>query len=256
MPDEDKILLTTLTGEPYQLARVYYQVFNKKTVIGAFNKLRCMKFEPPGNRWVWLYEAEAKKLRFDNSHHKIPKDMRPVVIGYFVFRGDREMLLELRSFERLTKAIDFFDKRINRRAAKVRKLRVVNKIFSAPEDPREVERRPTPDAFFDREDVYIPNPQEFEEQLKSISAENEDEESKQEALFAYLEAKANQPLPEVEELRPNFYEDGIFSLEFSLRMRQREAFEHWQGNKNFSQGDLIREIVGSTADDRWEEDEQ
>ena len=39
-------------------------------------------------------------------------------------------------------------------------------------------------------------------------------------------------------------------------MRQREAFEHWQGNKNFSQGDLIREIVGSTADDRWEEDEQ
>ncbi len=68
MPDEDKILLTNLTGEPYQIARVYYQIFNRKTVIGAFNKLRCIKFDPPGNRWVWLYEAEAKKLRFDNSY--------------------------------------------------------------------------------------------------------------------------------------------------------------------------------------------
>ena len=46
-------------------------------------------------------------------------------------------------------------------------------------------------------------------------------------------------IPEIEELETHFYEDGIESVAMSLRMRQIEAMEHWKGNKNFSQFDIM-----------------
>lgn len=51
------------------------------------------------------------------------------------------------------------------------------------------------------------------------------------------------PLPQVEELETHFYEDGIESVVMSLRMRQIEAREHWNGNKNFSQFDIIETLA-------------
>lgn len=108
--NEQKYILKTTTGEFYQLARVYYEVVNKKTVEGAFRKLRCMDFDPQRDRWVWLFEAEAKKLRFQKTHNQLSKSVRPLVNGAFTFRGENQMLLDVRSWERATKAIEFFDK--------------------------------------------------------------------------------------------------------------------------------------------------
>ena len=62
----------TMTGEPYQPARIYYQVFQKNAVIGRFKRLRCMDFDSTRNRWVWLHKEEqhanaSEKLqRFGN----------------------------------------------------------------------------------------------------------------------------------------------------------------------------------------------
>lgn len=58
-------------------------------------------------------------------------------------------------------------------------------------------------------------------------------------------------LPEVEELETDFYEDGIQSLAMSLRTRQIEATEHWKGNKNFSQFDLMQMLVENLQERRW-----
>jgi hypothetical protein len=126
--------LYTSTGELFQLARVYYQVFNQATVLGVFKRLRCMEFDSTQNRWVWLFEHEAKKLHLGMTYNKISKVARPVVIGAFTFQGKDQMVLDVRSLERATKAIEFFDKRINRRAAKVTYLRVLNKLFEATQE--------------------------------------------------------------------------------------------------------------------------
>ena len=52
-----------------------------------------------------------------------------------------------------------------------------------------------------------------------------------------------QPLPEVEDLQTSFYEDGIEFLRMALMMRQLEAKEHWQGNKKFSQFDIMEMML-------------
>ncbi|MDJ0595478.1 MAG: hypothetical protein QNJ72_36750 [Pleurocapsa sp. MO_226.B13] len=124
---EEKILISTYTGEPSQPVRIYYQVIKPKTVLGVFKKLRCVYFEQALNRWRWIYEHEAKKLRFELSYSKIPKEAKLIVLGDFFWRGEGELLLEVRSFDRAIKAIDFFEKRINPRAAQATKLRIAVK---------------------------------------------------------------------------------------------------------------------------------
>lgn len=148
--------LYTSTGELFQLVRIYYQVFNQATVLGVFKKLRCIDFDSTQNRWVWLFEHEAKKVRLRRSYSQLPKEIRPVVIGSFTFRGEDQMLLDVRSVERATQAIEFFDKRINRHAAKVTNLRVVNKLFEATREAAQQLIQQPPDSFFDCENVARP----------------------------------------------------------------------------------------------------
>jgi hypothetical protein len=250
--DKKQVLVTTITGEPFQPARVYYQVFNQKTVISAFKKLKCINYDPSRDRWVWEYEAEAKKIRFENSYHKIAKHLRPVVIGYFRFRGDQEMVLELNSFDRVLKAIVFFDHRINRHAAKVTKVRVVNKLMSAPDDPETLEAPTDFDAFFERDDIYIPDPQKMEVELNNLVNQYEDEEEKMKAISDFLDLKAKTSLPEIEEIPIHFYEDGIEPLIMALNLRNIEAYQHWLGNKNFRQFDIIEQMLAE-IDEEYEE---
>jgi hypothetical protein len=54
--------LTTMTGEPYQPARVYYQVEQKNAVLGRFKRLHCIDYDRSQERWVWHYAEEAKNL--------------------------------------------------------------------------------------------------------------------------------------------------------------------------------------------------
>jgi hypothetical protein len=71
MPTE-KQSIQTLTGELFQPIRLYYRLHNKSAVQVAFNKLRCMEFDKPGKRWVWVYDDEAKKLQFNKLCSSIP----------------------------------------------------------------------------------------------------------------------------------------------------------------------------------------
>ncbi len=242
---EAQILSATMTGEPYQPARLYYQVFQKHALLGRFKRLRCIEFDPPRSRWVWLYTQEAKNLKFERSYQSIPKSLRPIVLGSFTFPSDNEMLLDVRSFQRATQAIVFFDQKINRRLAKVSKIRIVNKLFPLTENLESTLTHPS--IFFDRDDVE--KPKELMGELLSLAEQYTEVEDRREAAFSYLQKQMKKALPEVEELEIHFYEDGIEPLKTSLKLRQIEALEHWKGNKNFSRFDMIKKFVENFEDE-------
>lgn len=202
--------LYTSTGELFQLVRVYYQVFNQATILGVFKKLRCIEFDSTQNRWVWLFEHEAKKLRLGKPYSQLPKESRPVVIGYFTFRGEDQMLLDVRSVERSTHAIAFFDKRINRRAARVTNLRIVNKLFEPTQELIEEFIHQSPDRFFDCDNIARPA-EALLAGLEQIKKEKDIETRRQKALIL-IDQISKAPLAEVEEMPTNFYEDGIEQL--------------------------------------------
>jgi hypothetical protein len=233
--------LCTSTGELFQLGRIYYQVFNQTTVLGVFKKLRCMEFDDTRNRWVWLFEHEAKKIRLGKPHSQLPKEIRPVVIGSFTFRGEDQMLLDVRSWDRVTQAIEFFDKRINRRAAQVTNLRILNKLFEATEEKAQQLIQQSPDSFFDCDNISRPA-DEFMAGIEQFKKEANIDIRRQKTL-AWIEQQAQAPRAEVEEMPTHFYEDGIEQLKHSLQLRQLELLEHWKGNSDANMLNIIQKLL-------------
>lgn len=240
-------LLSTMTGEAYQPARIYYQVGQKNAVLGRFKRLRCIDYDSDHNRWVWLYTEEAKNIKFDQSYRDIPKQYRPIVLGYFSFEGDKKLRLDVRSFERVIEAITFVDRKINRRLAKVTTIKIVNKLFPATIATEEMSNHHT--IFFEQRQAI--NPKDEMEKLEEIAAQYEAGEEKREATLSYFEKQMKKTLPEVEELEIHFYEDGIESVAMSLRMRHIEAMEHWKGNKNFSQFDIMTTLLENFEEEEF-----
>jgi hypothetical protein len=132
--DSGKQLLMTMTGEIHQPVRLYYQVFDQAAVLKTFTKLRCMDDDQDNHRWVWLYHGEAKKLKFHTSYSAIPRKMRPIVLGYFRFTSPKDMTLDVRSCERATHAVVFFDRYLARSIARVTHAAIVNHLFPATTD--------------------------------------------------------------------------------------------------------------------------
>src|SRR5713226_8059081 len=130
----EKQLLMTMTGEIQQPIRLYYQVFDQAAVLQAFAKLRCMDDDQDNHRWVWLYHGEAKKLKFHTSYAAVPRKMRPIVLGAFRFTAAQDMTLDIRSCERATQAVVFFDRYLQRSIAHVTHAAIVNHLFPATAD--------------------------------------------------------------------------------------------------------------------------
>jgi hypothetical protein len=232
-----KQLLMTMTGEIHQPVRLYYQVFDQAAVLHAFAKLRCMDDDRDQERWVWLYHGEAKKLKFHTSYSTIPRKMRPIVLGYFRFTSAEEMYLDVRSCERATKAVVFFDRYLKRSITQVTHAAIVNRLFAyTTSGLPELEGLFAPDTIteIDGEEMLL----RAAESLKTI----QDPRQRMAMAFAMMEQQSKEPLPDVEKLPVHFYEDGITSLENALRLRQIVAFEHWQGHTDYTLGDIIRKV--------------
>ncbi len=249
---ENKTKIVTHTGEDSQPARIYFQVFKKKTLLGVFQKLRCVRYEPQNTDgrlgWRWFYEQEAKKLKFKYSISKIPKEARPVVLGDFFFPNEEVMYLDVRSFERVIHAIDFFRKRINPRVAKVIKIQIVNRLFSAEESQVEELLYPPYDHFFN-ENQILSNLQTLENLLQEFQDNHLTKEQSLERLLAYLKQKS----PEIEEiLFDSSAKEALEGLQFCLTLRNVEASQHYGGNEQFSQWDLLG-ALSKALSENWDQ---
>ena len=118
----------TITGEPDQPVRSYYEIRQKKALLGRFKRLKCIDYEKESKRWVWLYYEEAKNLKFTKSYKDIAKEYRPIILGYLRIKSDKELLVDVCSFKRAIQAILFFDKRINLSCGFITSVLLINLI--------------------------------------------------------------------------------------------------------------------------------
>lgn len=228
-------LLMTHTDEIYQPVRIHYELSDKSKVLKTFSKLRCIDFDQEKDRWIWLYDDEARNIKLEKPYTAVPVEHRPIVIGSFYFREENRMHLDVRSIQRATAAILFFDKYIPRTAAKVRFLDIVNRLFGAADG--------IPDSFdiyFDSDDIKQPiDPDEFMEEIKAIQSRTEDIDEKRALAISYIENQFSEPFSGVERLPVHYYEEGISSLETSLIIRQSVAIKHWFGDTDYTIRDFI-----------------
>jgi hypothetical protein len=239
----EKTILATLTGEPFQPVRLHYNMFNQKALLRAFQKLRCLDRDPTRQRWVWLYDFEARNLLFQQSYAQIPRRHHPIVIGTFVLRSNGKLVLDLRSCERAVLAIPFFDRHIPRRAAQVTEAEVVNRLFPGEDS------KLSPEQIFDRQETVACDPNASSRAIAELTANVQDPQEKIRIASEYTDARTKQPLPEIERFPFYFYEEGIQAFKLTLKMRQLVAYQHWLGNTGYSMYDLIQEMVQKMSSD-------
>jgi hypothetical protein len=234
----DELILGTVTGEHFQPVRLHYQVFDQESLLRAFRKLRCLDQDPPRRRWVWLYDHEAKNLRFKQSYSQLPNHLRPVVIGSFFLPAKDRLLLDLRSCERAVLAIPFFDKHLPRKAARVTEAEVVNKLFPATGN-----MTLTPDSIFDRRPSTLLDPDADMRRITELVGNVADPQERLRIALEEMQAGAKQPLPEIERFPVHYYEDGIQSFAYILNLRQIVALRHWLGHTEFSLFDALQLVL-------------
>jgi len=241
----EKVLMRTLTDENFQPARLNYRLKSKTELLKVFSNLRCIDRDDENNRWVWLFDYEAKRIKLLKSYSQIPRELRPIVIGaFFIHKSDR-LVLNLNSFSRVIESIKFFEKYIPRAIAEVTNIEIVNKLF----DKSEFHMNLHSEYFEIKNSRSIAvNPDTIINQAKMISNSLDDPMKRLSVLLKASERSSKEPLPEVEQIPPNFYEDGIESLEGVLKFREIIAMKHWSGEKDFSFDDLLQQIIPKMSD--------
>jgi hypothetical protein len=229
-----KSVASTTTGELMQPLRFHYELFDKKALLKVFNKLGCINFDPPRQRWVWMYAREAQTLKFKYSREDHPKERRDVVLGSFYIRAageyaksELELLLDLRSFERAVYAAEFFDQRIPRAVAKLSYVDVSNRLLSIEEASM-----PDFDRLFDTEELRKTNPFQVLEMLDRFDKNAPDADAQRLIMQADIQSKMHQTRPDAERLPLSFYEDGAEALQTTLKIRQSQSLmEFAEGRK-------------------------
>jgi len=235
--DNEKQLLMTMTGEIHQPVRLYYQVFDQAAVLKAFTKLRCLDDDQDNQRWVWLYHGEAKKLKFHKSYAAIPRQMRPIILGVFRFPSAQDMTLDVRSCERATQAVVFFDRYLKRSLAHVTHAAIVNRLF-----PYTTDGLPALEGLFAPEQVTEIDGEAMLRRMAASLQTIQDPQQRLDRAFTLMEQQSHERLPEVEKLPVHYYAEGIRSFETTLRLRQIVAFEHWRGNAACTLGEVIQKV--------------
>src|SRR5215510_10507894 len=229
----DQVAMTT-TGELLQLIRLHYEVLDVERLHTLFASLRCLEYDASQARWVWLYTEEARTLPF--------KDRRAannVVLGEFVFKGETDVVLNLRSFERATNALVFFDHHIPRTVARVTAMTVSNRLLSTAE----AASLGSLDQYFDDAEVVVTDPASLLHDVEELVARTPALQERFALLDQYLTDRAHAPVSALERLPIQYYEDGIRAVEALLSIRQVRAMHHWQGNTSYTYQDMIRDML-------------
>src|SRR6266702_4001006 len=160
----DQVAMTT-TGEILQLMRLHYEVLDVEHLRALFASLRCLEYDASQTRWVWLYTEEARTLSF-----KDPRAGTNVVLGEFVFKGGTAVVLNLRSFERATNALVFFDHHMPRTVARVTAMTVSNHLLSTAE----AASLGSLDHYFDTAEVVVKDPATLLHEVEALVARTPD----------------------------------------------------------------------------------
>ena len=235
----DQPLLATMTGEHFQPVRLHYKALNRPGLLRAFEKLRCLDYDPSRKRWVWLYAHEARRLRFQRSNAQLPKDLHPIVIGAFSLRSEGTLLLDLRSCERALLAIPFFDEHLPRKLVVLEEAEVVNRLFPATRANANL----APETLFRAGIGTGVDSDALVKRLADKTADIRDLGEKLEVVLADLASRAKQPLPEIERFPVHGAADGLGGLRLALRLRQMVAMRHWRGQPEYTLDDAIRSLI-------------
>ncbi len=240
--------LVTMTGEPFQLARVHFNLLDQEGVIRTFEKMKCMDYDEERQRWVWNYDDEAKGLRFATRRKDLPKTGGAIVLGSFYLPEAEALYLDVNSFDRAIAAIQFFDRYLGRELALLSHIQVVNRCFHIREGMFPPEHK----SFLD---PFVPNTPPDEDSLmrEILDDQTLTREENLSRFQQQIQEESRKPLSLTESLPIHFYTEGVTNLQNILAMRTVIARKNLAGDDSFTFANLFQEM--SSAGD-WQNEQE
>lgn len=236
-----KRLLVTMTGEPVQPVRLYYQIPNQKHVLGRLSALESVDHIPERHQLEWLYCSETRVLKFGpRSYDEVPKKVQPIVLGRIRFPGKHTMRIDVRSHPRAVEVARFFSPVLSPKVVATH-ARVLNRLSDESLGPLD-----KIDSELDH-DVKVINPDDAERELKRDLEGVRTPEELEHRMAELLERKRNSgedvPLVEHFPLAPEEETPEFRDLENALVLRFIRAWEHRRGNTRLTLTEIIARCV-------------
>lgn len=240
----DSLLMTT-THEPHMPIRLYYTVQDKNALIRKLRQLKCVQFHSDDDAFFINYTKEARNFGLSIPHHQVPKMLYPIILAEGHFTSAKTLLLDLRSFERGARMIEFMDKHIDRAIAKITHAATYNRIHRANASTLQTFKHVDYDALFAEKNLHIIDPMASLEKLQQVTAHTHDQDEKLLAFEAYFEQIKSEKIPQVEKFPIHYYEEGISSFEIGSKLRIMLAYEHVTGNTKCTLFQMVEKLVKS-----------
>ncbi|WP_155081786.1 hypothetical protein [Piscirickettsia salmonis] len=227
-------------------ARLYYEIVDLEQLCVELRALKCVVFyeDNPLTEFVITYEHEAKDFKLDVAYDKVPKKLRPIILGRCQLNETSMTLtIDLRSYERAMEVIGFIDSYTGIKVARLTHIATYNEMMTGYKDNLEKQFKIDFNQLFSEDNIDALNPEESLNKLKAAADNAPDSENKMELFVDELETQMDKPMSLVEKFPVHFYEEGISGINFQLNMRQQLACEHYKGNTHLTTKDIIQKRV-------------
>ncbi len=236
-----RVLLSTITREPFQPIRLYYSIPGRGYVLARLRALECVVEAPQENCWHWLFHGESASIRFEGGgYDEVPMERRPIILGRLRFPKAGGMVLETNSFARALAGARFFAPRFGEKII-ARRCRVLNRCCAVSDGTG-----PKLLKLLDQ-NVTVIDPRAAEERLRhQLAGARSMEELERRAAAAQAERRArgdDVPLVEDFPLDPGEETPDFRHLETTLQLRLVRAVARWRGDTSMTLESLIHELV-------------
>lgn len=240
-----RVLLSTITREPFQPVRLYYSIPSRTFILARLDALECVVEATEDGCWHWLFHAESASIRFDGrGYDDVPVERRPIILGRLRFPKGGGMVLESNSFARALAGARFFAPLLGEKIT-ARRCRVLNR-FCAVSDGTGPELFKLLD-----QNVTVIDPRVAEERLRrQLRGARTTAELERRMAAAQAERQARgDDVPMVEDfpLAPEEETPDFRHLENTLQLRLLRAAAHWGGDTSVTLESLIRELLKRNA---------
>lgn len=228
--------LMTTTNEFVMPIRLYYTIRHRKRFIEILHSLSCVEFATSDHFYI-NYWREASTLGLSLSSTDVPKNLYPIILAHGFIQKDSTLHLNLRSFERGLKMIEWINNKISSKSLKLTHIATHNAILDA--DTQAIPSHEL-DEFLGEEKLTVIDPKAIIHQLRKATEHIHDFIERRRIASEIIDRLEQEDFALSEKFPANYYEDGIQSVELSLNLRWRSAFEKWKGNADVKFSDILQ----------------
>ena len=234
-----KPIVMTTTNEPFMPIRLYYTICHMNTFLKNIRALDCITFAEPHHFYV-SYWKEAKNLGLSVKHTDVPKPLYPIIIAHGFIMKEHTLHLNLRSFDRGLKMIEWINQHIKSTDLRLTHIASYNALTYVNESTIHSTMSHDYDEFRSEQTLTILKPEDVRDRLEKATALIHDPTEKMRVTTQLLKHMEEEDFARTEKYPAHYYEDGIESIEFALNLRLLVAIEHWKGNIHCKPIDIIR----------------